>query len=313
MGIGKKITKGIIGSGVNLSHKAPPMSGETGRLLNNMPLLKNNSGPGNYGGLQVEKSGIVGKGFMKAKQSYGGTGNFGELSVKAGIDNNPKPTQADRIAGAKSGGLMKTKKFKLIQSEGLADNTDAVEGTSNHETSIRNTFGKNSKKKSTLPLKNKLKDETPPPVEIETPRSLVNDGKKVKTASTVKKIKREGVKPVSTKDSTDKDYTKKEVDGKIVGDQGSSSKIKASTLKTDVKKETDIEKAKRLTVESGKKSGLSEKTKSLSRKAKRLEKKSKRKAGRAERKEIKKDAKDGKISRMKKRADIRASRKKQKK
>jgi len=26
---------------------------------------------------------------------------FGMLSVKAGIDNNPNPTQADRIAGAK--------------------------------------------------------------------------------------------------------------------------------------------------------------------------------------------------------------------
>ena len=30
---------------------------------------------------------------------------FGMLSVNAGIDNNPNPTQADRIAGA-------TKKFK---------------------------------------------------------------------------------------------------------------------------------------------------------------------------------------------------------
>ena len=28
---------------------------------------------------------------------------FGMLSVKAGIDKNPKPTQADRIAGAKMG------------------------------------------------------------------------------------------------------------------------------------------------------------------------------------------------------------------
>jgi phosphatidate phosphatase PAH1 len=29
--------------------------------------------------------------------------SFGMLSVKAGIDNNPKPTAADRIAGAKKG------------------------------------------------------------------------------------------------------------------------------------------------------------------------------------------------------------------
>ena len=29
--------------------------------------------------------------------------SFGMLSVKAGIDKNPNPTQADRIAGAKMG------------------------------------------------------------------------------------------------------------------------------------------------------------------------------------------------------------------
>ena len=33
--------------------------------------------------------------------------NFGMLSVKAGIDKNPNPTQADRIAGAKMGDLKK--------------------------------------------------------------------------------------------------------------------------------------------------------------------------------------------------------------
>jgi hypothetical protein len=37
--------------------------------------------------------------------------NFGMLSVKAGIDKNPNPTQADRIAGAKMGGMMR-KTFK---------------------------------------------------------------------------------------------------------------------------------------------------------------------------------------------------------
>ena len=35
----------------------------------------------------------------KLRMSKGGEA-FGMLSVKAGIDNNPKPTQADRIAGA---------------------------------------------------------------------------------------------------------------------------------------------------------------------------------------------------------------------
>ena len=35
---------------------------------------------------------------------------FGTLSVRAGIDNNPNPTYADKIAGAK----MKKKKKKVI-------------------------------------------------------------------------------------------------------------------------------------------------------------------------------------------------------
>ena len=51
------------------------------------------------------------KGYMKGgrvKKMGGGmakknnkASKFGMLSVKAGIDKNPKPTQADRIAGAK--------------------------------------------------------------------------------------------------------------------------------------------------------------------------------------------------------------------
>lgn len=41
------------------------------------------------------------------KMKAGGSkSSFGMLSVKAGIDNNPKPTAADRIAGA-------TKKAKV--------------------------------------------------------------------------------------------------------------------------------------------------------------------------------------------------------
>jgi len=36
-----------------------------------------------------------------AKYKAGGATKFGMLSVKAGIDNNPKATAADRIAGAK--------------------------------------------------------------------------------------------------------------------------------------------------------------------------------------------------------------------
>jgi hypothetical protein len=37
---------------------------------------------------------------LTMKKKDGGATDFGMLSVKAGIDNNPNPTQADRIAGA---------------------------------------------------------------------------------------------------------------------------------------------------------------------------------------------------------------------
>ena len=42
----------------------------------------------------------------KLKRGTGKNG-FGMLSVKAGIDKNPKPTQADRIAGATKGKRVK--------------------------------------------------------------------------------------------------------------------------------------------------------------------------------------------------------------
>lgn len=55
------------------------------------------------------KSGMVrdenGRCVMQRKMAKGGATEFGMLSVKAGIDKNPKPTAADRIVGA-------TKKMK---------------------------------------------------------------------------------------------------------------------------------------------------------------------------------------------------------
>ena len=44
------------------------------------------------------------KGGSVKKYAKGGSTAFGMLSVKAGIDKNPKPTAADRIAGAKKKG-----------------------------------------------------------------------------------------------------------------------------------------------------------------------------------------------------------------
>jgi len=59
MGIGKKMTKGIIGGGVNVPHKGPKMSGKAKSLMSypgGMP------GPGEYGSMNNK---VVGKGMMK--------------------------------------------------------------------------------------------------------------------------------------------------------------------------------------------------------------------------------------------------------
>ena len=51
------------------------------------------------------KNGMVrdadGRCVMERKMAKGGSTSFGMLSVKAGVDKNPKPTAADRIVGAK--------------------------------------------------------------------------------------------------------------------------------------------------------------------------------------------------------------------
>jgi hypothetical protein len=61
---------------------------------------------------KFKKGGSVGTS-KKPKMSKGGS--FGMLSVKAGVDNNPKPTAADRIAGAKmkKGGSVGKPKMKM--------------------------------------------------------------------------------------------------------------------------------------------------------------------------------------------------------
>ena len=75
-----------------------------------------------YGMPQIGQGAMDGKtgqmkkgGAVKKKMAKGGSTSFGMLSVKAGVDNNPKPTAADRIAGAKMnkkkmGGVTKAKK-----------------------------------------------------------------------------------------------------------------------------------------------------------------------------------------------------------
>ena len=59
---------------------------------------------------------ILGKPLPKMKKKAKNGTSFGMLSVKAGVDNNPNPTAADRIAGAKK----KAKSGKKMQYGGEA-------------------------------------------------------------------------------------------------------------------------------------------------------------------------------------------------
>ena len=126
MGIGKKMTKGSIHGGVDISHKSKMSNAAKNQMNfdNGMP------GPNQAG--QVQNN-IMGRGMaqyiagenvgigMRMGKPHGGPEKgkahkntpykLGDLSVKAGIDNNPEVTQADIITGAKknkSGGVNKS-------------------------------------------------------------------------------------------------------------------------------------------------------------------------------------------------------------
>jgi hypothetical protein len=85
-------------------HGVPPnkKTGETvkkvSKLNDEIDKIRNKTSKAKGGRIGLKR----GTGLMKNKKAS----KFGMLSVKAGIDKNPNPTQADRIAGAK----MKSKK-----------------------------------------------------------------------------------------------------------------------------------------------------------------------------------------------------------
>lgn len=80
-----------------------------------------------------EKKEMGGK---KKLYKKGGKSEFGMLSVKAGVDNNPNPTAADRIVGAKKnkkqkGGLVSKGKIKGLGTVTNVDSKGKVTGAGN--------------------------------------------------------------------------------------------------------------------------------------------------------------------------------------
>ena len=130
MGIGKKLTKGMIGGGVNIAHK----SKMSNAAQNQMSFPGGMPGPGEYGSMN---NNVVGKGMLrymdgeavgmnkyksvakhskhmgpeKGKAHKNPPYKLGDFSVEAGVDENPKTTRADIIVAAqrnKPGGATKS-------------------------------------------------------------------------------------------------------------------------------------------------------------------------------------------------------------
>ena len=102
-----KYTKGLTDEGkIKVKTTVSPALSKLSKITQKKPQFNKGGRVGlkRGTGLMKKKSNV-----QKIKETFGPKNKstkFGMLSVKAGIDKNPNPTQADRIAGAK----MKSKK-----------------------------------------------------------------------------------------------------------------------------------------------------------------------------------------------------------
>ena len=104
-----KHTKNLTPEGkTKVKETIQPAAKKISKIMDKKDKIENKAKGGRVGlkrgtGLMKKKSNL-----QKIKETFGPkkSTKFGMLSVKAGIDKNPNPTQADRIAGAK----MKSKK-----------------------------------------------------------------------------------------------------------------------------------------------------------------------------------------------------------
>jgi len=202
MGIGKKITKGSIGGGVNISHKSKMSQS----AKNQMSFPGGMPGPGDYGK-------VVGKGMAKylsgesvGMKKYGkhkgtakmdpmhngepgvqkedfqqfsdGAAKYGQKKKKGKL---PKAMKDEAIAnkkkikgkGEKVGGPMKREKVKSVKQIGKAKLSSEAEGEM-----INSNFVSNDPKGKTLNTTIKPKSKRKPSKEIG--KSKIEEGKKLK-------------------------------------------------------------------------------------------------------------------------------------
>lgn len=98
-----------------MSMSGVPNAEQAGKEKNTKDLMKNLNKVGTKKEKNIPAASNVSKALDKQRAKYGKMrkakkGSFGMLSVKAGIDKNPNPTAADRIAGATMKDRRKKKK-----------------------------------------------------------------------------------------------------------------------------------------------------------------------------------------------------------
>jgi len=109
-----KYTKSLTEEGkIQVKKTVQPAAKKISKIMDKKDTIEKKAKGGRVGlkrgtGLMKKKSDIqkIKETFSPKKSAAKKSTKFGMLSVKAGIDKNPNPTQADRIAGAK----MKNKK-----------------------------------------------------------------------------------------------------------------------------------------------------------------------------------------------------------
>jgi hypothetical protein len=118
------------------------------KAQNGMAKMKKDPKEAMKKGMNFDKKSFDSLPKLKTKKAEKG-GKFGMLSVKAGIDKNPNPTAADRIAGAK--GLAKSGKkvAKKMMKSGGTLSAPKKDGLSMQLGYYQNTIGKNTKGKNT--------------------------------------------------------------------------------------------------------------------------------------------------------------------
>jgi hypothetical protein len=100
----KEAKKVLEGASEEKIEKIKKMIEEDANMEKGIDNVKTSLAIGKLGSGKNKNPKKTGEGLKEGK----GT-DFGMLSVEAGIDNNPKPTQADRIAGATKGEKKKAK------------------------------------------------------------------------------------------------------------------------------------------------------------------------------------------------------------